>query len=161
MEASYLFGVTPEQVEVVVHPQSVVHSAVQFEDASIIAQLGLPDMRIPIQYALNYPRRIKNDLNRFDFFSRSLTFERPDMDTFKCLRLAYEALKTGGTAPAALNGANEAVVALFLAKKITFLQIGDTLEQVLHRHSSMSQTLDNINEADRWARAEASRILAQ
>ena len=161
MEASYLFGVTPEQVEVVVHPQSVVHSAVQFEDASIIAQLGLPDMRIPIQYALNYPMRIKNDLNRFDFFSRSLTFERPDMDTFKCLRLAYEALKTGGTAPAALNGANEAVVALFLAKKITFLQIGDTLEQVLHRHSSMSQTLDNINEADRWARAEASRILAQ
>ena len=161
MEASYMFGVTPEQVEVVVHPQSVVHSAVQFEDASIIAQLGLPDMRIPIQYALNYPKRIKNDLNRFDFFGRDITFERPDTDTFKCLGLAYEALKIGGTAPAALNGANEAAVALFLAKKIAFLQIGDTLEEVLHRHGSMSQTLDNIHEADRWARTEASRILAQ
>jgi 1-deoxy-D-xylulose-5-phosphate reductoisomerase len=161
MEASYMFGVTPENVQVVVHPQSVVHSAVQFEDASIIAQLGLPDMRIPIQYALNYPMRPKNDLERFDFFGRSLTFERPDTDTFKCLRLAYDALKIGGTAPAALNGANEAAVALFLDKKISFLQIGDTLEEVLNKHKSMSQTLENIQQADRWARSEVSRIVAQ
>ena len=114
MEAKWLFDVDVDQIEVLVHPQSIVHSAVEYEDGAIIAQMGEPDMRIPIQYALTYPKRAKSPFPRVDFSVRShLTFEKPDLDTFRCLSLAYCALKTGGTMPAVLNGANEIAVARF------------------------------------------------
>jgi 1-deoxy-D-xylulose-5-phosphate reductoisomerase len=129
IEAKWLFDLTPEQIEVVVHPQSIIHSLVQFEDGSIKAQMGLPDMRLPIQYALSYPRRMKTDFPRFDFSQfPSLTFEKPDGDTFRNLSLAYEALKRGGNRPCIINAANEIAVAAFLNDEIGFLEISDVIE---------------------------------
>jgi 1-deoxy-D-xylulose-5-phosphate reductoisomerase len=132
IEAKWLFGLTPGQIEVVVHPQSIVHSLVQFEDGSLKAQLGLPDMKLPIQYALGYPRRMKSDFPRFDFLQYpSLTFERPDTGTFRNLALAYEALRRGGNAACVINAANEVAVAEFLADRIGFLAIPDLIETCL------------------------------
>jgi 1-deoxy-D-xylulose-5-phosphate reductoisomerase len=122
IEAKWLFGLRNDQVEVIVHPQSIIHSLVQFEDGSMKAQLGLPDMRIPIQFALSYPNRLKSDFPRFDFLNYpNLTFEQPDLDTFQNLSLAYEALAKGGNAPCILNAANEIVVAAFLRDEVGFL----------------------------------------
>ncbi|GHU75409.1 1-deoxy-D-xylulose 5-phosphate reductoisomerase [Clostridia bacterium] len=130
IEACVLFGVSPEQIRVVVHPQSVVHSMVQFRDGSIIAQLAPPDMRLPIAYALTYPRRGNLDFPRLDIFGRDLTFERPDTDTFPCLSYAYDALKQGGTAPCILNYANERAVSEFLREEIEFYQIPTRIKNI-------------------------------
>jgi 1-deoxy-D-xylulose-5-phosphate reductoisomerase len=128
IEAKWLFGVNPSQIEVIVHPQSIIHSMVQFEDGSIKAQMGLPDMRIPIQFALSYPQRLKADFPRFNFSHyASLTFEKPDTETFISLSLAYKALEKGGNMPCIMNAANEIAVAAFLQEQIGFLEISDII----------------------------------
>lgn len=140
IEAKWLFGLEANQIEVVVHPQSIIHSLVQFEDGSIKAQMGLPDMKLPIQYALAYPQRIFSDFPRFEFAKYpSLTFEPPDTTTFRNLTLAFEALKKGGNAPCILNAANEIAVAQFLEQKISFLQISELIEHCLDTISFISQ----------------------
>ncbi|MDP4186797.1 MAG: 1-deoxy-D-xylulose-5-phosphate reductoisomerase [Bacteroidota bacterium] len=132
IEARWLFNLQPEQIEVVVHPQSIVHSLVQFEDGAIKAQLGLPDMRLPIQYALGFPQRLKSDFPRFSFMDHpSLTFEKPDTVLFRGLSLSIEALKQGGNKPCALNAANEIVVDAFLKDKIGFLKMAEIIEHIL------------------------------
>ncbi|HEY0743174.1 MAG TPA: 1-deoxy-D-xylulose-5-phosphate reductoisomerase [Chryseosolibacter sp.] len=134
IEAKWLFGVKTEQVEVVVHPQSIIHSLVQFEDGSIKAQLGLPDMRLPIQFALTYPERFPSGFPRFDFANYpTLTFEKPDTETFRNLALAYEALNKGGNMPCVLNAANEVAVAEFLKDRVGFLEMSDIVEQCLSK----------------------------
>ncbi len=132
IEAKWLFGLKPEQVEVVVHPQSIVHSLVQFQDGSLKAQLGLPDMRLPIQFAMTYPQRLKSNFPRFDFTAYpALTFEKPDMETFRNLALAFEALQRAGNMPCVLNAANEVVVSEFLKDKIGFLEMSEVVEHCL------------------------------
>jgi len=134
IEARWLFGVGPDEIEVVVHPQSIIHSMVQFTDGSIKAQMGLPDMRLPIQYAFSYPNRFESDFERFDFLKHpSLTFEQPDTKIFRNLALSYEALRKGGNWPCILNAANEVAVEAFLKEKIGFLQIPDVIENTLSR----------------------------
>ena len=161
MEAKWLFGVDVDQIEVLVHPQSIVHSAVEYEDGAIVAQLGEPDMRVPIQYALTYPKRIKNPFPRVDFTQRNnLTFDKPDMETFKCLSLAYRALKTGGTLPAVLNGANEVAVARFLKGEIGFLDIPELIEQTMDAYTvKYEYTLEDLLEADAWAKDYAAKVV--
>lgn len=132
IEAKWLFGLKPEQIDVIVHPQSIVHSIVQFTDGSMKAQMGLPDMKLPIQYALAYPQRIKTNFKRFSFFDYpQLTFEQVDIKTFRNLALAFEAMKKGGNAPCVLNAANEIAVDAFLNDKISFLQMSDIVEKCL------------------------------
>ncbi|MEQ8417270.1 MAG: 1-deoxy-D-xylulose-5-phosphate reductoisomerase [Imperialibacter sp.] len=132
IEARWLFGIPADKIEVVVHPQSIVHSMVQFEDGSIKAQLGLPDMRIPIQFALTYPERLKSDFPRFNFAEYpSLTFEKPDLETFRNLQLSFDALKEGGNKPCVLNAANEVAVESFLNDKIGFMEMSDIVEKCL------------------------------
>ncbi|NDP19467.1 MAG: 1-deoxy-D-xylulose-5-phosphate reductoisomerase [Paludibacter sp.] len=132
IEAKWLFGVSPEQIEVVVHPQSIIHSMVQFVDGSIKAQLGMPDMKLPIQYAFTYPERLKTNFPRFDFnVCSQFTFERPDLERFRNLSYAYYAMEKGGNMPCVLNAANEVVVEAFLKDKIGFLQMSDIIEDVL------------------------------
>ena len=130
IEAKWLFGVRPDQIEVVVHPQSVIHSMVQYEDGAVKAQLGMPDMRLPIQYAFSYPQRIKASFDRLDFSKMTeLTFEQPDMNRFRCLALAYEALNRGGNMACIVNAANEMVVSAFLKERISFLRMSEVIEQ--------------------------------
>ena len=132
IEAKWLFGVTPDQIQVVVHPQSIIHSMVQFADGSIKAQLGMPDMKLPIQYAFTYPERLKTNFPRFDFDACSqFTFEKPDEERFRNLAFAYYVMEKGGNMPCILNAANEIVVAEFLKDKIGFLQMSDIIEEVL------------------------------
>ncbi|MEQ9379044.1 MAG: 1-deoxy-D-xylulose-5-phosphate reductoisomerase [Imperialibacter sp.] len=132
IEARWLFGIPADKIDVVVHPQSIVHSMVQFEDGSIKAQLGLPDMRIPIQFALTYPERLKSDFPRFNFAEYpSLTFEKPDLETFRNLQLSFDALKEGGNKPCVLNAANEVAVESFLNDKIGFMEMSDIVEKCL------------------------------
>jgi 1-deoxy-D-xylulose-5-phosphate reductoisomerase len=134
IEARWLFHLKPEQVDVIIHPQSIIHSIVQFEDGSMKAQMGLPDMKLPIQYALAYPKRLKSDFPRFDFLQYpSLTFEKPDTDTFRCLSLAFEALNRGGNMSCILNAANEVVVAAFLKDRIGFNAIPEIIEKAMAR----------------------------
>lgn len=134
IEAKWLFDLSAKQVEVVVHPQSVVHSAVQFEDGSIKAQLGIPDMKIPIQYALGFPKRLKNSFTRFSFIDYpELSFEKPDFKTFRNLRLAYEAMEKGGNMPCVLNAANEIAVAAFLEDRIGFLNMSDLIANCMEK----------------------------
>ena len=134
IEAKWLFDLHKDQIEVVVHPQSIVHSAVQFEDGSIKAQLGLPDMKLPIQYALSYPKRVKNNFPRFCFFDYpNLTFEKPDLNTFRNLSLSYQALKKGGNMPCVLNAANEIAVEFFLKEKIGFLNMSDLIADCMEK----------------------------
>ncbi len=158
IEAKWLFDVDPNQIDVVVHPQSIVHSCVQFEDGSIKAQLGLPDMKLPIQYALTYPRRLQNDFPRFNFMDHpSLTFEKPDIETFRNLGLAFNALKEGGNAPAILNAANEVAVSRFLKDDIKFLDLPDVVEYSLNRVThQVKPTLDDLIASDEEARKVAS-----
>lgn len=134
MEAKWLFGVEPEQIQVVVHPQSIIHSMVEYVDGAVIAQLGIPDMKLPIQYALFYPdRRVMNE-KKLDFFElQNMTFEKPDTETFYGLNLAYEALRSGGNVPTVYNAANEKAVALFLDKKISYLQIPEMIERSMSK----------------------------
>jgi 1-deoxy-D-xylulose-5-phosphate reductoisomerase len=162
IEAHELFGVAYERIEVVVHPQSVVHSMVEWTDGSTIAQLSLPDMRLPIGYALAYPARSAAPFGRIDWNElRRLDFEPPDPATFRCLPLAYEAGRIGGSAPAWLNAANEEAVAAFLDGKIGWLAIADVLETALARHDgAMPDSVDAVIDADRRARAVAMEIIA-
>jgi 1-deoxy-D-xylulose-5-phosphate reductoisomerase len=157
IEAKWLFDLQPEQIETIVHPQSIVHSLVQFNDGSMKAQMGLPDMKLPIQYALGYPQRLHSDFPRFDFANfATLTFEQADTDTFRCLSLAYDAMKTGGTMPCAMNAANEIAVSLFLNDEIRFLQIAELVESVMEHHSAILQPeLQDYFDVDAWARETA------
>ncbi|MCH5259055.1 MAG: 1-deoxy-D-xylulose-5-phosphate reductoisomerase [Lachnospiraceae bacterium] len=150
MEAKWLFDVDLDQIQVVVHPQSIIHSAVQYVDGGIMAQLGVPDMKLPIQYALFYPDRRPMDTGRVDFFKLGqLTFEEPDTDTFRGLALAYRAAKRGGSLPTVFNAANEMAVALFLKKKIAFLQIPELIESSMENHRLIDNpTVEQILEAE-------------
>ena len=156
MEAKWLFDVSPEQIQVVVQPQSVIHSMVQFEDGSVIAQLGTPDMRLPIQYALYYPKRKPLGGDRLDFAKLgSISFEDPDTDTFRGLALAYDAMKRGGNMPTIFNAANEAAVALFLEEKIRYLQITEIIEACMNYCTyvdapDLNQILDTEQEVRQW-----------
>ena len=161
IEAKWLFGVQPSQIEVVVHPQSIIHSMVQFEDGSIKAQMGLPDMRLPIQFALGFPNRLKSDFPRFDFTKYpSLTFEKPDLETFRNLNLAFEALNKGGNMPCIINAANEIAVAKFLNDEIGFLEISDLIENCMNKASFIkTPTLEDYIETDKEARRIALKIV--
>ncbi len=154
IEAKWLFGLKPEKISVIIHPQSIIHSMVEYVDGSIMAQLGAPDMRIPIQLALTWPDRKNNNFTKLDLLKMdSLTFCEPDFDAFPCLKLAYKALDTGGTMPVVLNAANEEAVSMFLRRKIKFIDIPDIIEKVMERHNVSDATeLEQIFEADRWAR---------
>lgn len=161
IEAKWLFGVRQNQIEVVVHPQSIIHSLIQFEDGSIKAQLGLPDMRIPIQFALSYPDRFKSDFPRFEFVNYpNLTFEQPDMETFRNLKLAFEALEQGGNAPCILNAANEIAVAAFLRDEIGFLEMSDLIEETMQKAKFVSQpTLADYIESDKMSRMITRQLI--
>ena len=161
IEAKWLFGLKTEQVEVVVHPQSIIHSMVQFEDGSIKAQMGLPDMRLPIQFALTYPKRLKSDFPRFDFLDYpSLTFEKPDTKTFRNLALAFEALSRGGNMPCILNAANEIVVAEFLKDKIGFLEMSDIVEKCMSKVDFISKPqLEDYIFTDQETRIKATELI--
>ena len=154
IEASWLFGMGPEDIDVVVHRESIVHSLIQYQDNSVIAQLGLPDMCIPIQYALTYPARYPSPVGELDLAAvGNLTFAKPDLDTFPCLRVCIDALKQGGLAPAAANGANEQAVSLFLQEKIGFLDIPRLVEAAVARQPAVAgDTLESVLEADQAAR---------
>ncbi len=161
IEAKWLFGLQTEQVEVVVHPQSIVHSLIQFEDGSIKAQLGLPDMRLPIQFAMSYPARLKSDFPRFDFTNfPALTFEKPDMETFRNLALAFDALARGGNMPCVLNAANEVAVAEFLKDRIGFLEMSDVVERCLAKMNYVaSPTLEDYVSTDKETRIKAKDLI--
>jgi 1-deoxy-D-xylulose-5-phosphate reductoisomerase len=161
MEAKWLFGVEPDQIEVVVHPQSIVHSMVQFADGNVKAQLGIHDMRLPIQYALTFPDRVYSSLERLDFAKLAkLDFERPDMETFANLSMAYHAMREGGNVPAALNAANEIAVAAFLQDKISFLGMSDMIEKVMSKCDYIKcPTLEEYAETDKVARELALTML--
>lgn len=161
IEAKWLFGVATEQIQVVVHPQSVIHSMVQFEDGAVKAQLGMPDMRLPIQYAFSYPKRLRSSFDRLDFFKLGgMTFEEPDMERFRCLALAYEALKQGGNMPCIVNAANEVVNRAFLEDKISFLRMSEVIEETMKKVSfDASPDLDVYMDTDKTARAVASEMI--
>lgn len=160
IEAMWLFKLRPEQIEIVVHRQSVVHSAVEYEDNSVIAQLGVPDMQIPIQYALLYPERVESDVKKLSLTDYGkLTFEKPDYDTFDCLRACIKAVTIGGNLPAAVNGANEEAVAAFLDGRIDFLDIGRIVMSVCDSTPRKEiKCVEDVLEADRLAREEARRL---
>ncbi|MCX7728193.1 MAG: 1-deoxy-D-xylulose-5-phosphate reductoisomerase [Bacteroidia bacterium] len=160
IEAKWLFDLKPEQIEVVVHPQSIIHSMVQFTDGSIKAQMGLPDMKLPIHYALHYPDRVTSAFERFDFTKYpQLTFVMPDTQAFPCLQLAYEALKKGGNIPCALNAANEKAVHLFLQEKIKFYQIPMVIESVLQKiHYIAQPKLEDLTQTHNEAYTLAKNI---
>lgn len=161
IEAKWLFDVSPDQVEVVVHPQSIIHSMVQFEDSSVIAQLGMPDMRLPIQYALGYPRRLKSDFERLDIFKiGTMTFEKPDTSRFRNLAYAFEAIRTRGNMPCILNAANEIVVASFLQDKIGFLEMSDVIEKTMQKISYIqTPSYNDYVETDAEARQVAAGFI--
>nr|WP_199314588.1 MULTISPECIES: 1-deoxy-D-xylulose-5-phosphate reductoisomerase [unclassified Desertifilum] len=156
IEAHFLFGMDYDDIEIVIHPQSIIHSLIELQDTSVLAQLGWPDMRLPILYALSWPDRIYTDWERLDLVKAgSLTFREPDHQKYPCMKLAYTAGRAGGSMPAVLNAANEQAVALFLEEKVQFLEIPQLIETVCDRHrahNSTSPSLEDITEADRWAR---------
>jgi len=161
IEAKWLFGLKTEQIDVVVHPQSIIHSLVQFEDGSLKAQLGLPDMRIPIQFALSYPHRLKSDFERFDFINYpNLTFEQPDLKTFRNLQLAFDALAKGGNAPCVLNAANEIAVDAFLKEEVGFLEMSDLIGETLEQASFISHpSLEDYVQSDSQAREITEKLI--
>ena len=161
IEAKWLFGVTPDKIQVVVHPQSVIHSAVQFEDGAVKAQLGVPDMRLPIQYAFSYPRRLPLSGDRLDLFKlKDLTFEQPDTNRFRCLSLAYESIRQGGNMPCIVNAANEVANRAFIEDKIGFERIADIIEDTMvHVDHTLDSTLSTYLATDREARRYASTLL--
>jgi 1-deoxy-D-xylulose-5-phosphate reductoisomerase len=163
IEAKWLFEVGVDQIDVVVHPQSVVHSGVQFQDGSIIAQLGVPDMKLPIQYALGYPQRLQNEFPRFNFMDYpELTFEQPDTKAFRNLQLAYDAIAEGGSAPCILNAANEIAVAAFLEKKVGFTQMSAVIEEALSAIPAVQKpSLEALFEIDAQAREAARNAIKQ
>ena len=161
IEARWLFDCLPSQLDIVVHRESIIHSLVEYRDGSVIAQLGLPDMRTPISYAMNYPERVPLDPPQLDLWNyRHLTFYQPDTKRFPCLALAYEALKGGGTLPAILNAANEVAVEAFLKNRLSFLDIAQVIDQTMNAAIPQAVTcLDDALEADRWAREKAGSSL--
>ena len=161
IEAKWLFGVTPDKIQVVVHPQSVIHSAVQFEDGAVKAQLGVPDMRLPIQYAFSYPKRLPLNGERLDLFKmKDLTFEQPDIERFRCLGLAYESLKQGGNMPCIVNAANEVANRAFIDDRIVFEQIASIIEQTMQKVSfTTDSALDTYLATDKEARAFAASLI--
>lgn len=163
IEAHYLFDVTYDRIEVVVHPQSTIHSMVEYVDGSIIAQLATPDMRLPIQYALTYPRRSANPWPKLNVFElQNLTFEAPDFQRFPSLQLAYEAGRAGGFAPCVLNAANEVVVEGFLEGRISFLEMAKLIERVLEQHiAGDPQTIEDVLEMDEWARQTTATLMRE
>lgn len=161
IEAKWLFDLSPDQVQVVVHPQSIIHSMVQFEDSSIIAQMGVPDMRLPIQYAFAYPYRLKSDFERLDIFKLgTMTFEEPDMDCFRNLAFAFDAANKKGNMPCILNAANEIVVDAFLKEKVGFLEMSDIIEKTMQKASFISHpTYDDYVQSNAEARAIAAEFI--
>lgn len=161
IEAKWLFNLSKEQIDVVVHPQSIIHSAVQFEDGSIKAQLGIPDMNLPIQYALGFPNRLKNNFKRFSFFDYpNLTFEKADEKTFRNLSLAYRAMEKGGNSACILNAANEIAVEAFLNDKIGFLNMSDLIDNCLEKITFVkSPTIEDYIETDQQTRLLANKLL--
>lgn len=161
IEAKWLFNLKADQIDVLVHPQSIIHSMVQFEDGSVKAQMGLPDMKLPIQYAMGFPKRITNDFPRMDFKKiRNLTFEEPDVKTFRNLALAIEALHKGGNLPCILNAANEIAVYAFLRNRIGFLDMTDVIEQTMHKVSFLQKpSLDDYLDSDAEARNYAADLI--
>ena len=161
IEAKWLFGVRPDQIEVVVHPQSIIHSMVQYEDGAVKAQLGMPDMRLPIQYAFSYPQRFKSSFDRLDFsLMKELTFEQPDTQRFRCLALAYEALKRGGNMACIVNAANEVVVSAFLQERISFLRMSEVIEKTMDKvHFIEVPTYEDYVLTDAEARRVAESLL--
>jgi 1-deoxy-D-xylulose-5-phosphate reductoisomerase len=156
IEAHYLFGVDYDKIEIVIHPQSIIHSLIELEDTSVLAQLGIPDMRLPLLYSLSYPDRIPTQWERLDLVKcGTLTFRAPDHQKYPCMELAYAAGRAGGTMPAVLNAANEQVVELFLQERVRYVQIADLIKHVCDRHNLISKPeLEDILEADKWARNE-------
>jgi 1-deoxy-D-xylulose-5-phosphate reductoisomerase len=161
IEAKWLFNLSPQQIQVVIHPQSIIHSMVQFEDGSIKAQMGLPDMKLPIQYALAFPKRIKNDFPRYDFKKvNTLNFEEPDMKTFRNLVLAIESLNKGGNLPCIMNAANEIAVYAFLRNRIGFLEMTDVIEKTMQKVTFINKpTLEEYFESDGEARTYAADMI--
>ncbi|GAA4444450.1 1-deoxy-D-xylulose-5-phosphate reductoisomerase [Pontibacter saemangeumensis] len=162
IEAKWLFGLRNEQIEVVVHPQSIIHSLVQFEDGSIKAQLGLPDMKLPIQYALGYPQRLKSDFPRFSFMDYpQLTFEQPDLKTFRNLQIAFDAMEKGGNMPCILNAANEVAVSAFLHDEVGFLQMSDIIESCMAKVAYIANpSYEDYIETDRETRVRAAEFIS-
>ena len=162
IEAKWLFAARPQQIQVVVHPQSIVHSAVQFQDGAVLAQLGVPDMKVPILYAMSYPERLETGARELDLFSLGqLTFERPDPDKFPAIPMAYEALRSGGAAACVLNAANEEACFAFLREKIAFGRIPDIVAEALQRHGHLpAKSLEDIDRADALARETARGLIA-
>jgi len=168
IEAHFLFGLNYERIEIVIHPQSIIHSLIELQDTSVLAQLGWPDMRLPLLYALSWPERIYTNWEQLDLVKAgNLTFKAPDHQKYPCMQLAYAAGRAGGSMPAVLNAANEQAVALFLEEKIRFLDIPRCIEQVCDRHQADNRpnpSLDDIVAADRWARQEvlaANNLIAE
>lgn len=161
IEAKWLFDVDVDQIQVVVHPQSILHSAVEYEDGAVIGQMGVPDMKVPISYALTYPNRIENGFEKLDITKvGTLTFEEPDTETFECLSLAYKAIKAGGTMPAVLNAANEIAVAAFLKGNIGFMDIPRIIKNTMENHTVIhNYNIDELLAADSWGRSYAAKIL--
>ncbi len=161
IEAKFLFNLDPDQIQVVIHPQSIIHSMVQFEDGSIKAQMGMPDMKLPIQYALAFPKRIANDFPRYDFRKvHTLTFEDPDLRTFRNLALAMDALNKGGNLPCVMNAANELAVFAFLRNRIGFLEITDVIEKTMEKVPFIeAPTLEEYFDSDGEARHYAADIM--
>lgn len=160
IEAKWLFNLTSDQIQIVVHPQSIIHSAVEYEDHSIIAQMGNPNMKIPIQFALFYPNRLKNNLKSLNIFDiKNFTFEKPDFNTFKCLSLAFEAMKSGKSMPIVLNKANELAVEMLLNNKIKYLDIQNIIEDVMLKHSPVKiNTFEEIIEVAKWTESNIKKI---
>jgi len=161
IEAKWLFNLDMSKIEVIIHPQSIVHSMVEFIDGSVLAQMGIPDMRIPIAYALSYPERINNKYQPLDLSKiKNLEFQRPDREKFPCLELAYAAGICGGTMPAVLNAANEIAVEAFLNKTINFVDLSMIIDKVLNTHNSVKDpSLEDILMADKWARAKTKQLI--
>jgi 1-deoxy-D-xylulose-5-phosphate reductoisomerase len=163
IEARWLFDVEPSKIQMVIHPQSIIHSMVQFTDGSIIGQLGVPDMRIPIQYALSYPYRIPLNVERLDLFKvASLTFREPDMEKFPCIRIAYDSIKAGGNIPCIMNAANEIAVAAFLRDRIRFTEIPSVIEKTIGKCNFVAKPdIEDIFESDRQGRIFAEEFVNQ
>jgi 1-deoxy-D-xylulose-5-phosphate reductoisomerase len=161
IEAKWLFDLAVEKIDVHIHPQSIVHSMVEYVDGSVIAQLGMPDMRVPIAYALAYPERLKLDLPTLDLFSvQTLTFQEPDLGRYPCLDLAFNACNAGGTMPAVLNASNEIAVQAFLDNRIPFLGIARLVDKVMQEHElAPAKELEAIIAADTWARQRSEEVI--
>ncbi len=161
IEAHWLFGLDYEAIDIVIHPQSIIHSLIELQDTSVLAQLGWPDMHLPLLYGLSWPERVPTSWDPLDLVKlSSLTFKAPDHRKYRCMQLAYTAGRTGGTLPAVLNAANEAVVALFLEERLHFQQIPQVLEQVCEQHHCLSDpTLEDILTADQWARVQVQQVV--